>query len=46
MNTAHDKCVGSGFDAEIGAIATSAIISFDRLAAQFRDAGCSGGDDA
>ena len=46
MNTTHDKCAGSGFDAEIGALAASIINSFDRLAAQFRDAGCSGGDDA
>ena len=46
MNTTHDKCAGSGFDAETGVLAASSIISFDRLPAQCRDAGCSGGDDA
>ena len=42
MITAHDKCAGSGFDAEVGALAASTIISFDRLAAQCRENGCSG----
>ena len=43
MNTTHDVCAGSGFEAEIGALAASTINSFDCLAAQCRDAGYSGG---
>ena len=46
MNTAHDKCAGSGFEAETDALAASTINSFDRLAAQSREAGARGGDDA
>ena len=43
MNTAHDKCAGSGgFEGETGALAASTMNSFDRLAAQCGDAGCSG----
>ena len=43
MNTAHDMCAGiGGFEAETGALAASTMNSFDRLAAQCRDAGCSG----
>ena len=45
-NTTHDKCAGSGFEVEFGTLAASTIDSFDLLAAQCRDAGCSGGDDA
>ena len=43
MNTIHDKYARNGFDAEIGAHAAGTVNSFDRLAAQCRDAGCSGG---
>ena len=45
MNTTHDQCAGSGFEAEIGVLAASTINSFDRLAAQCRDAGYSGRDE-
>ena len=43
MNTTQDKYAGSGFKAEIGALAASTTNSFDRLAAQCRAAGCTGG---
>ena len=46
MNTTHNKYEGSGFEAEIGALAAGTISSFDRFAAQCRDAGCSGRNDA
>ena len=39
MNPARDRCAGSGFDAEVGALAASTVVSFDRLATQCRDAG-------
>ena len=39
----RDVYAGGGFEAEIGSLAASTINSFDRLAAQCRDAGCSGG---
>lgn len=45
MNPAHDGCAGRAFDAEIGALAASTIVSFDHLAAQGGDDGCSAGDD-
>ena len=43
MNTTQDKDAGSGFKAEIEALAATTTNSFDRLAAQCRDAGCTGG---
>ena len=43
MKTTHEEYAGSGFEAEIGALAGSTTNRFDRLAAQCRDAGCTGG---
>ena len=40
VKTTYDKYAGNGFGAEIGALAASTTNSFDRLAAQCRDAGC------
>lgn len=45
MNTAHNKCAGSGVDAEIGTLAASTIISFNRFAAKCCDAGFTAGHD-
>lgn len=46
LKTTHDTYAGGGFEAQIGALATSAMNTFNRLAAQCSDPGARGGDDA